>query len=110
MNRKQLLIGVVLADFLALNAYAVWHYGYVGIWQAATANVATVAVLVDLCIAIGLIAVWMWNDAQRRGINAVPYLVLSLFLGSVGPLLYLLRIAGRPAEATLGAPLSATAR
>ena len=38
----------------------------------------------------------MWNDAKARGISPIPYLVVSLFLGSVGPLAYLLRALGRP--------------
>ena len=28
MNRKQIVLGIVLADFAALTAYAVWQYGY----------------------------------------------------------------------------------
>ncbi len=110
MNRKQWLIGIVLADFVALNAYVVYHYGYLGFVQAALSNLAGIAVMVDLAIAVSLIAVWMWTDARRRGLNPAPYLVLSLFLGSVGPLAYLLRIAGRRADEPLATPLSVAAR
>lgn len=102
MSKKQWLLGFVLADFAVLNAYVVYQYGYGGFVELATANLATVAVLVDLTIALTLVSVWMWNDAKARGISALPYLVVTLFLGSIGPLLYLLRTSGR--EAAIAAP------
>ena len=102
MSKKRWLLGFVLADFAVLNAYVVYQYGYGGFVELATANLATVAVLVDLTIALTLVSVWMWNDAKARGISALPYLVVTLFLGSIGPLLYLLRTSGR--EAAIAAP------
>jgi len=95
MNKKQWLLAIVLADFCVLNAYVIYQYGYGGFVELAMANAATVALLVDLTIALSLVAVWMWNDAKARGISALPYLGLTLVFGSIGPLLYLLRIAGR---------------
>jgi len=96
MNRKQWLLAIVLAAFSILNAYVLYQYGYGGFVDLVMANAATVAVLVDLTIALSLVAIWMWNDAQKRGISALPYLAITLVLGSIGPLLYLLRVAGRP--------------
>ena len=94
MNWKQIGLSVVLADFAALNAYVVYHYGYVGFFQLVLANAATTAALVDLVIALSLVSVWMWQDARDRGWSALPYLVVTLFLGSIGPLLYLIRREG----------------
>ena len=94
MNAKQIGIGVVLADFLALNAYVVYQYGYVGFLELVTANAATTAVLVDLVIALSLVTVWMVRDARERGVSSIAYVILTLTLGSVGPLLYLFRRAG----------------
>jgi len=96
MNRKQWLLAIVLAAFSILNAYVLYQYGYGGFVDLVMANAATVAVLVDLTIALSLVAIWMWSDAQKRGISALPYLAITLVLGSIGPLLYLLRVAGRP--------------
>ena len=90
-------IGLVLLAFADLNAYVLWQYGFVGFWELATANAATIAALVDLTIALSLITVWMWRDARRRGITLVPYLALTATLGSVGPLLYLI-VHGREAK------------
>lgn len=89
MNWKRLFAALVLADFSALTAYAVYEYGYVGFFELVFANAVTVTLFADLFIALSLVMVWMWNDAKKRGISALPYVLLTLGLGSVGPLLYL---------------------
>ena len=91
MNAKQLGLSVVLLDFAGLTAYATYQYGVVGIVEAVTANAVTVTALADLVIALSLVLVWMWQDARERGTSLAPYVVLTLFFGSVGPLLYLIR-------------------
>ena len=106
MNAKQLVLEVVFAAFAALNVYVVYQYGYVGFFQLALANAATVAVFVDLSIALSLVLLWMWQDAAERGIGVVPYVLLTLTLGSIGPLLYLIRREGR----TYARPASVAAR
>jgi len=90
MNGKQIALSVVLADFAALTAYAVYHYGLVGFFEIMATNAVTLTALADLTIALSLVLVWMWNDARQRNAAFVPYAVLTLFLGSVGPLLYLI--------------------
>jgi len=101
MNAKQIGLSVVLADFAALTGYAVYHYGIAGIFELLTANAVTLTAFADLTIALGLITFWMVRDARARGVSFVPYVLLTATLGSVGPLLYLIR-----REAT--APHSAT--
>lgn len=97
----RVLVGLVLVAFVDLNAYVVWQYGYLGFWELATANAATIAAMIDLTIALALVTVWMWRDARRRGISLVPYLALTATLGSVGPLLYLV-VHGREARLAQG--------
>jgi hypothetical protein len=91
MNRKQLALSAALIVLLAVDAYAVYLYGYIGFFRMVLANFAGFAAFVDLAIALVLILVWMGDDARERKISALPYLVLTLALGSVGPLLYLIR-------------------
>ena len=109
MNAKQIALAVVLADFVAFTAFAVYQHGYLGFFALALANTATAQVLIDLVIALSLVTVWMWRDARDRGVSLLPYLLLTLTLGSIGPLLYLIRRAG--SEATdHGRVLAAGAR
>jgi len=112
MNKKQWLLADAFIVLSALNAYVVYRYGVIGFLEEAVSSVVGVAVLVDLTIAVSLIGVWMWNDAKRRGMSPLPYLVASLFLGSLGPLAYLLRTSGDAANEApaVGAHLAAPRR
>ena len=105
MNGKQIGLGSVLLSFSILTAHAVYIYGYVGFFREVTSNAASLALSVDLVIALTIILVYMGRDAREHRISVVPYLLLTLAFGSVGPLLYLIRRLG---NATLG--LSRTAR
>jgi hypothetical protein len=95
MNKKQIALAVVLADFGAFTAYAVWQYGLVGLFDAAFANLATMQIFADLTIALSIVIAWMYQDAREHDISPLPYVVLTLGLGSIGPLLYLVRRFGR---------------
>lgn len=101
MNRKQILLSIVLVALVALDAYAIYLYGYIGFFRMAMLNFAGVTSIVDMVIALMLILMWIGNDAEQRGISALPYILLTLVLGSVGPLLYLIR---RFADATADSP------
>jgi len=91
MNRTVLLLGIVLADFVGLSAWALHHHGYVGLFEAAVASPAGIQVFCDLVIALSLFSAWMWRDARERGITVFPFLALVGTLGSIGALAYLLR-------------------
>jgi len=91
MNVKRILLFVVLSDFLVLTGWGVYELGYVGFFQELLSSTAGIVAAVDLVIALSLVLVWMVRDARAHGISPAPYVVLTLALGSVGPLLYLLR-------------------
>lgn len=95
MNTKQLGLEVVLIGFVAFTMYAVYQHGYIGIFEQGLANAATLQVFLDLTVALGLVLLWMWQDARKQGISPLPYVALTLTLGSVGPLLYLIRRFGK---------------
>ncbi len=89
MHLPRALILAILLPFAAYSTYAVYQVGYVGIFTSHF-HTAGFQVLADLVIACLLAMVWMWRDAAASGRNVWPFIVLTLTLGSVGPLLYLL--------------------
>jgi len=92
MTKTQILLGLVLAAFGVENIHAIAHFGYIGFFEnLLSAGLPTLLVFSDLLIALSLVMVWMWRDARERGATLWPYLVLTLALGSIGPLLYLIR-------------------
>jgi hypothetical protein len=91
MTRKALGLDIVLTAFLVLTGYAVWQHGYLGLLEWAFLNSATTQIFVDLVIACTLILVWMWDDAKRHGISPLPFALLTIGAGSIGPLAYLIR-------------------
>ncbi len=97
MRERTIGLGLVLLGFSGLTAYAVSQYGVIGLFDQVLANSATVTLFADLTIALTMVMVWMWRDASARGRSALPYVLLTLGLGSVGPLLYLLRRDAGPA-------------
>lgn len=91
MNLKKVLLWLALIDFALFSTWVMWKVGYVGIWQAGLSSPGAQQVLVDLCIAAGLICLWIIQDARQRGNNPWPWVIGTLFLGSLAPLAYLIR-------------------
>lgn len=87
---KTLALALALAAFGALTFYAVASYGYVGFFEALLSNVVGVQVLADIVIACSLALLWMHGDARERGLPFWIYAVVTLFLGSIGLLSYLI--------------------
>jgi hypothetical protein len=91
MNWKLIALSAVLVDFSAFSAYAVWRHGYLGLFALAFTSAGTVQVFLDLIIALSLVMIWMVRDGRQHRIGVAPYLATTLLLGSIGPLLYLIR-------------------
>lgn len=89
MQLPRPLILAILLPFALYSTYAVYQIGYIGIFESHF-HTAGFQVLADLVIACTLAMVWMWRDAAATGRNVWPLIVLTLTLGSIGPLLYLL--------------------
>jgi hypothetical protein len=94
--RRPLLI-VTIAAFAVLTAFALRDHGFVGIFQWQLSTWAGRQVLVDLCIALTLVLIWLLRDAKALGRNPWPWVALTLAAGSFGPLLYLLTRPSRDA-------------
>lgn len=86
MKKPFLIFGLLVLG--AVTAIALWHDGLLGIFAAATHSYGSMQIFADLVIALSLVMVWMWRDAQNTGRNVWPWIVLTLIAGSFGPLLY----------------------
>ncbi len=90
MNFKKLLVLFALVDFTVLTILALWHEGIQGLIQVCSGNLMGAALTADLCISLTLVSTVLYRDARKHGRNPLPFLILTLFVGSIGPLLYLL--------------------
>ena len=95
MKAAQIGLEIVLIAFAIFSGYVVYQYGYIGLFEQGLANAATIQIFLDLTIALSLVLLWMWQDARAQGIFPLPYVMLTLTLGSIGPLLYLIRRFGK---------------
>ena len=89
MTRQSLAI-LILVPFSALSIYALYKVGYWGIIDYHLHSPAGWQVFTDLVIACILLLTWLIREAKQRHINPWPFVVMTIFLGSFGPLLYLL--------------------
>jgi len=94
----RVLLILVLAAFGAYSTYVLFNVGYVGILSSHLSNAGGIQVLCDLTVSLSLVCVWMVQDARQRGRGAWPFVVATIFLGSFGPLLYLLLRQRQPAR------------
>jgi membrane protease YdiL (CAAX protease family) len=88
MQRAALLI--VLAIFSVVTVLALMNHGYWGILEPHFKTWGAGQVFLDLVIALALFLMWMWRDAKAQGRNFWGWALLTLVLGSFGPLIYLL--------------------
>jgi hypothetical protein len=86
---KTLLLGIVLVAFGAFTLEALASYGIVGYFETLLSTLPGVHATTDLVIALALALVWMAADARERALPFWPYAIGCLFLGSIGPLAYL---------------------
>ncbi len=94
MSKKQIGLWCVMVDFVCLTAYAVFTEGYFTFVGAAIdfagASVWGVQILCDFLVALTIALGWCVADARKRDLNYWPFVVLTLGLGAIGPLAYLI--------------------
>ena len=95
MNRRTLAIAILI-PFTLLTLYAVSQVGFIGIFEYHLHSAAGWQVIADLVIALVLLLTWLVPEARKAGRNPWPWVVATLLLGSIGPLLYLV-FTGREA-------------
>jgi hypothetical protein len=89
MNITKPVALVILIPFLLLSVYSVYQVGYWGIFDYHRHSPAGWQVFTDLVIALVLVLTWMIPNAKKNGRNPWPWVLLTLTLGSIGPLAYI---------------------
>lgn len=88
MRGARILSFIILVPFTALTLYALYDVGFVGLLKYQAAQSGGIQVFADLSIALLFFVLWMVPHARHTGRNPWPYIVMTLVLGSYGPLLY----------------------
>lgn len=91
LRNKALLALLVLAGFGAYSVWVVAGYGYTGFLSLAGREPWGMQMLLDLVISCSFGVGWMNHDARKHGITTWPYIVVIVFLGSIGLLAYVAR-------------------
>jgi hypothetical protein len=89
MSTRLILLLVVIAAFGALTVMALLDAGYLGIFEPHFQTWGGGQVFADLVIMCVLGIVWMLADSRTSGVNAWPFVITTLVLGSFGVLFYL---------------------
>ncbi|HEY5926487.1 MAG TPA: DUF2834 domain-containing protein [Kofleriaceae bacterium] len=91
MPTSSKVAALVLAAFGAFSIWVAAGYGFTGFLSLAAREPWALQMLLDLAIACSFAIGWMLHDAKKRGIKPWPYVVLTIFTGSVGVLVYVVR-------------------
>jgi hypothetical protein len=89
MSSRFLVLILVIAAFGVLSMLALADVGYFGILEPHFQSFGGGQVFADLVIALSLVCIWMVLDSRTSGINPWPFVVVTVVLGSFGPLFYL---------------------
>ncbi len=85
------LLAAVIVGFGILTALTLAKVGVMGIVEPHLTTWGGAQVFFDLVIVCTLACIWMVQDGRARGVNAWPFVVLTLMAGSFGPLAYLVK-------------------
>lgn len=110
MKPSTLVLATVL---IAFSAWSVWLVGfdYLGFVDLARREPWGAQITVDLILACGIASSFILRDARDRGLPALPYLLATVLLGSIGLLGYLVHrsLRARPAPTSRALGAAATA-
>ena len=88
LRTRALVAGAILAAFSVYSLWVIAGHGYTGFLSLAGREDWAMQMLLDLVIACSFGIGWMRKDARPRGIATWPFVIATVFLGSVGLLGY----------------------
>jgi hypothetical protein len=86
----KIALWLVTAAFVSFSLWVLMQIGYFGIWQGGFASLGSTQITLDLIIACTLVMGFIARDCRARGRAWWPWALMTLVLGSIGPLVYLL--------------------
>ena len=89
MNNIRIFAIALLIPFAALTLDFFMDAGYIEIFDYQRRSSAGWQVFADLAIALLMILSWLIPDARKTGRNPWPWVLMTPFIGSISPLLYL---------------------
>lgn len=89
MQRIRPVILVVAVLFTVYSTMVAVDHGYTGFLSLALREPWGMQILVDLCISLTMVTSLLVIDARRRKQAAWPWVLVTVLLGSIGPLWYL---------------------
>lgn len=79
---------LVLLVFGGFSVNVILQQGVLGFLDVARREPWGMQLLIDLAISLFLASLWLKPDAERRGLSPWPWLIGSVFVGSLSPLAY----------------------
>jgi hypothetical protein len=94
MTKKEIVLWLVFADFALFTGYTFYTEGVLGFFPTtlafATGSAWGLQVIIDFVLAVGIGLLFVVPDARSRGLRVWPFIPLTLCLGSIGLLSYLI--------------------
>ncbi|MFN7903609.1 MAG: hypothetical protein ACK5P5_00345 [Pseudobdellovibrionaceae bacterium] len=87
------LLAAILILFSAYTGWIVWEFGYTSVFEVSFREHPSTQVVIDLFVAGLILLLVMVADNRRHGRpfrKVLPFLILGIFTGSIGALLYFL--------------------
>jgi hypothetical protein len=87
------LLATVLVLFSIYTGWIIWQFGYTSVFEVCLREHPSTQALIDLLISCGLLFFIMIFDNRRSGRpirKVVPFAIVTVLAGSIGPLLYFL--------------------
>jgi len=92
LQRTASIAAIILVAFTAYSLWVVAGHGYFGFISLAVDHDWAMQLLLDLVLACSFGLAWVTQDARKRGITTLwPYYVMTIVVGSIGLLAYVVR-------------------
>ena len=89
----RLMLATILILFSIYTGWIIWEFGYTSVFEVSFREHPSTQAVIDLFVAGFILLIVMIADNQRRGRafkKVLPFLILGVFTGSIGALLYFL--------------------